>query len=192
MDNVKGSATAFCTFSPYKSRVHGLLSSLTLRLGFGATDGARERRFLHTAHFSPVTARMLRRAGISSKGLENGALLFISCFNGDAEKYFRGFSEQLATIMNNVWSYCVDWQDAGKFENLDAFITFYRRRSASFFNAYPDDCSRVRASVRLQRQLDRLRALALSTEVSDAEFATAFQRVAQIQWGNVVPAEQDL
>jgi hypothetical protein len=195
VDNTKAQTTAFITFSPFKARWRRHLSALVMLGARTQTAAARKPAFLHTARFSRVSRRQLARAGLSGDNLRNGALLFLSSFNGDSDAYFRGFSEPLAPVMNDVWRHCVDWQGAQPFVNLIAFINAYRRRSQSYFNAYPVGSKRIRASLVLRRQLDKIHALAHSadhSEQGDREFAEAFEHASQLLWGNAEPTLEDL
>jgi hypothetical protein len=125
----------------------------------------------------------LKRAGLASDRLRHGGFLFITAYNGDPETYFRGFSDQLSAAMDALWGCCVDWKGAAPFPHLDAFIRTFSRRSNFFFSAYPDTSTRIRASLVLRREIDNLRAVAFA-DVSDDEFKAAFDRVAQLHWGN--------
>lgn len=183
MDNVKGRTAAFATFSPFRGFRHRCLEWVALAFAPGNDPAARNARFLHTAHFSPVSPRQLRRAGISGHALKHGALLFISAYNGDAESYFRGFNDKLFEVMDEVWMRCVEWRGAKDYKDLNAFITKFCRRADAFFNAYPDESTRIRASLVLHRQVDRLCAIAQSN-ASDEEFKRALIAAAQIHWGN--------
>jgi hypothetical protein len=195
VDNVKAQTTAFITFSPFKSQADRWFSALVLLGAHTQTAGARKPEFLHTAHFSRVHPKDLARAGLSGHNLRAGALLFVSSFNGDPEAYFRGFSEKLAPVLDDVWEHCVDWLGAEKFANLIAFIDEYRRRSQSYFNAYPTSSKQIRMSLVLRRQLDKLNALAHSSdegEDGDRAFADALAHTSQLLWGNVKPTREDL
>lgn len=191
MENTKGPTTAFATFSPYKSYRDLVGSFCSLGLAWTKTAGARELRFLHTAHFSVIPPWKLRRAGIRGDATRAGALLFVSAYNGDPEKYFRGFSDNLAKVLDTVWRWCVDWKGAHPYSNLRYHIERYERPSPAFFNAYPDTGSRVRASLVLRRQLDKLYAQAISRD-GDAAFKASFDRISQNHWGNVPPTTEDL
>jgi hypothetical protein len=191
VDNTKGATTAFATFSAYRKASNRYRSLLALALAPLRTADARKPAFLHTAQFVRLSPRQLRRAGLSGPGLEPGALLFISAFNGDAETYFRGFSDDLYKVMDQVWRDCVEWQNAKPYPLLAAFIEAFRRRSNSFFCAYPAASKRIRSSLRLRRQLDKLCALALSG-ASDEAFKAAFERAAQLHWGNAEATRADL
>jgi hypothetical protein len=190
LHNVKAQTTAFATFSPYKDWWSIHASRIALALAPVNTRRAREREFLHTAHFSAISGRQLRRAGLRGDNLKPGALLFISAYNGDAEVYFRGFSEKLAGVMNQVWKWCVDWQPFEKYEHLDSFIKKYERASTSFYCVYPDTSKRVRSSLVLRRQVDKLCAAALVDD--DAAFSAAFERVSLLHWGDIEVTEADL
>jgi len=195
VDNTKAQTTAFITFSPFKPWWHRHYSALVLLGARTRTAAARKPAFLHTARFARVSPKQLARAGLSGDNLRHGALLFLSSFNGDPESYFRGFSEPLAPVMNQVWTHCVDWQGAQPFVNLIAFIDAYRRRSQSYFNAYPTGSKRIRASLVLRRQLDKLHALAHSadrSEEGDRKFAEAFEHASQLLWGNSEATRDDL
>ena len=180
-DNVKGATAAFCTFSPFKSgwarRWHWVVQKAAPR----ATQQVRLRRFLHYAYFVALSPRDLARANIPAKAaLRPGALLFLSAYNGTAEVYFRGFSEKLPDQMNDLWGGCTDWENAGKYENLDRFITTYRRPVGFHFNAYPDKSVNVRAALKLRLQLDELLA---ATHGDAREFSRRYRRAAQSIWG---------
>lgn len=195
MDNLKAQTSAFVTFSPFKSGCDRLLMIGVLIGAHTQTAAARKPEFLHTARFCRVRPKHLRRAGLSSDKLGEGALLFLSSYNGDATSYFKGFSDPLSDVMNAVWKHCVDWTSAKPFPELMAFIDAYRRRSQSYFNAYPMSAKRIRASLLLRRQLDKLNALAHSAPHSaagDQEFAAAFEHASQLLWGNSEPTREDL
>jgi len=195
VDNVKAQTNAFITFSPFKSPLARFVSAGVLLMARTKTAEARKPEFLHTARFCRVSPAHLARAGLSGDNLRAGALLFVSSFNGDPESYFRGFSEKLAPVMNDVWRYCVGWAGAEKFEHLTSFIEAYRRRSQSYFNAYPTSSKLVRTSLVLRRQLDQLHALAHSSDKSengDRAFAAALAHTSQLLWGNVKPTKEDL
>ena len=194
-DNVKQQTTAFITFSPFKSGLHRLASALVLLGARTQTAEARKPEFLHTAHFSRVRPGHLTRTGLAGDNVRHGVLLFVSSFNGDPESYFRGFSEDLASVMNDVWSACVGWRGAEEFTHLSSFIEAYRRRSQSYFNAYPASSKQIRMSLLLRRQLDRLHALAHSPDDSDdgdRAFADAVAHTSQLLWGNLKPTREDL
>jgi hypothetical protein len=183
VDNVKGRTAAFATFSPFRSHWSRFEERVALFFAPTRDAAARKPEFLHTAHFSRVSPRQLRRAGLWSDNLRHGALLFISAYNGDPESYFRGFNKELYAVMDEVWSRCVEWEGAQDFNDLNTFIQKFCRRSNMFFNAYPDQSKRIRKSLVLRRQLDKLLALARS-DASQAEFKHAFDRTAQLHWGN--------
>jgi hypothetical protein len=191
VENTKGPTTAFATFSPYKSYLDLVGSFCSLGLAWTQTAGARELRFLHTAHFSVIPPWKLRRAGIRGRATRAGALLFISAYNGDPEKYFRGFSDHLASVLDTVWRWCVDWKGAHPYSKLAWHIERYQRPSPAFFNAYADTSPRMRASLVLRRQLDKLYAQALSPD-SDAAFQASFNRISQNHWGDAPPTREDL
>lgn len=190
MDNVKGRTIAFGTFSPFKSWWHCFVEGLALFMAPINDRAARRPEFLHTALFSRVTPKHLKRAGLESDTLKSGALLFFSHYNGDGETYFRGFSEKLAAVLDAVWSHCVEWEPAEDYANLDAFINKFRRPVATFFSTYPDESKRLQASLVLRRQIDKLVVLARS-EASDEAFQQAFARTAQLHWGNQPATAED-
>jgi len=191
VDNTKGPTTAFATFSAFRATKNRYRSFLALALAPTRTVQARKPAFLHTAQFIRLSPAHLRRAGLAGPTLDAGALLFVSAFNGDDETYFRGFSDDLYPVMDQVWRDCVEWQGAHPFKLLSGFIESFRRRSNSFFNAYPAASKRIRTSLILRRQLDKLHALALS-DASDAEFKAALDHAAQLQWGNARATRDDL
>jgi hypothetical protein len=179
---VKGSTTAFCTFSPFKSLRARLWEWVVLKGSPVNNEPVRARNFLHYAYFARVLPSHLERAGIAPRGkLRFGALLFISAYNGSAEAYFRGFSEHLHEQMNSLWEGCTDWETAKVYENLDRFITMYRRRSGFYFNAYEDRSSNLRSALALRAELDELIATAHGDPV---EFLEGYRRAAQVAWGN--------
>lgn len=183
-ENVKAETAAFATFSPFKSHLHRHWERVVFALSPLAAAEVRKRKFLHYAYFASVGPRRLERAGVPKGTLRHGALLFLSAFNGDAEAYFRGFSEKLSPQMNDLWSGTVGWKDAKVYENLDAFIARYRRRVAFYSCRYPDRSSRVRGALRLRAGVDELLAVGRSSTSSDLTFRRAYEAVAQRLWGN--------
>lgn len=188
MDNIKGPTAAFTTFSPFESTLARKAKWLVLKLAPRNAAKVREQEFLHSAHFSRISPKQLERAGLGGDDLKFGAFLFMSAYNGDAEAYFRGFSERLHEVMNDLWNGCLEWHGAKQYANLEAFIGTWRRRSLTFFNAYPDTSKRQRASLTLRRELDKVHAAAFSSG-GDQVFQRAFDRAAQLHWGNA--KEQD-
>jgi hypothetical protein len=191
-ENLKAATAAFATFSPFRS----WLSRQKERLVFAAAPGTevevRKREFLHYAYFVSLSPRRLKRLGIPrQKPLANGGLLFLSAFNGDAESYFRGFSEKLYAQMNDLWGTSLGWRDAKHYENLDQFIRSYRRRVTFHWTSYPDSSKRVRAALRLRGRLDRLLAAAHSPGLDDRSFAEAYEHTVQAVWGNAEPPPAD-
>ena len=143
----------------------------------------RALKFLHYAHFTRVSACALRRAGLKTKGrLRHGGFLFNSAYNGDAEAYFRGFSEQLTEHMNDLWDTSVGWVDATPYQNLATFIRRYQRPVDAHVNAYPNRASAVRTALEIRTEVDRLAAVALSSD--DATFEREYQATAMKLWGN--------
>lgn len=184
-ENVKAETAAFVTFSPFRSWLGRQKERLVFALAPGAEAEVRKREFLHYAFFISLSPRRLRRIGLARrKPLSHGGFLFLSAFNGDAESYFRGFSEKLSTQMNDLWSTSVGWRDFAKYEHLDAFIRTYRRRVNFYTTSYPDSSKRVRAALRLRGRIDRLLAAAQSASVDDASFAAAYEHEVQATWGN--------
>lgn len=189
MDNTKGKTSAFATFSPFKTGLHRWLEGVALFLAPINDAAARKPQFLHTALFSRVTRKHLKSAKLEGETLNDGALLFVSYYNGDPETYFRGFSSDLYAVMDAVWSHCVEWETAKEYAKLDKFIRKFCRPSGTFFNAYPDESKRIGSSLVLRRQIDKLVELAHSN-ASDDEFQAAFRRAVQLHWGNK-PATRD-
>jgi len=180
-DNVKGATTAFCTFTPFKSRCARALHWVVLKGAPVNTEKIRLRRFLHYMAFAAVSPRQLKRAQIPlHPRLRSGAMLFISAFNGNAEPYIRGFSENLAGQMNDLWRGCVDWLGAEEYDNLEKFIEQYRRRADFHFNAYPDASVNLLTALRLRAELDELVALA---HRDPKGFLDGYRRAAQVAWG---------
>ncbi len=183
-DKLKGKTSAFATFSPFRSFFHRLNELFVFTFAPTANKAVREREFLHYAYFTRVTPRALARAGIApNASLEHGALLFISAYNGDAEIYFRGFSDELHDKMDRLWEGCEDWKPAKDYRNLDRFIRSYRRDIDTFFEGYGDTATGVRRALRFRGTLDRLIAAACSDENSKA-FADAYGYFVQRLWGN--------
>ena len=183
-DNVKGETAAFATFSPFKKWWGRFWEVAVFNGAPSANKAVREREFLHYAFFANVSPKALRRAGISATGsLRNGALLFVSAYNGDPEIYFRGFRDKLNYNMNKLWEGCEDWKDAKKYKDLDAFIRSYRRPVDMFFNSYGESAKGIRRALRMRMHLDELIAAAHS-QTNSAEFAKTFERFVQLIWGN--------
>jgi hypothetical protein len=183
-ENVKAETAAFATFSPFKSHLHRHWERVVFALSPLAAAEVRKRKFLHYAYFIGLSPRRLRRAGVPKAELRHGALLFLSAFNGDAEAYFRGFSEKLSLQMNDLWGGNLDWKDASRYENLDAFIARYRRPVALYSCRYRDRSTRVRGALRLRAGVDQLLALARSPGGDESSFRQAYERLAQTVWGN--------
>ena len=193
-ENEKDETFAFTTFSPFKSWWDSLSEILVL---FAARTpdiqkNVRALKFLHYAHFTRVSARALRRAGLRTsrcgtpggvKGrLCNGGFLFNSAYNGDAEAYFRGFSEQLTEHMDDLWGTSVGWVSASPYRNLATFIRRYQRPVDTHVNAYPARASSVRTALEIRTEVDRLARVALSGD--NATFEREYQATAMRIWGN--------
>jgi hypothetical protein len=190
-ENVKAETAAFVTFSPFRSWLGRQKERLVFALAPGAEVEVRKREFLHYAYFISLSPRRLRRLGIAKKApLRHGGFLFLSAFNGDAESYFRGFSEKLSAQMNDLWGTSVGFRDFAKYEHLDEFIKTYRRRVNFYTTSYRDSSKRVRAALRLQSRLDRLLSAARSPVLDDASFAEAYERTVQAVWGNGEPPSE--
>ncbi|HTV17836.1 MAG TPA: hypothetical protein VMG12_04175 [Polyangiaceae bacterium] len=160
-DNVQGEATAFCTFTPFRSWRDPLVHWAVQRFAPGQTDAIRAQRFLHYMCFAIVSRRALRRANVDCRGrLRSGALLFMSAFNGRAEEYFQGFNQSLAAQMDQLWQGCEDWKGARVYKYLAQFIEQYRRPANAYFNAYPDTSDNLRTALGLRAALDELIATA--------------------------------
>jgi hypothetical protein len=183
-ENVKAETAAFATFSPFKSHLHRHWERVVFALSPLAATEVRKRKFLHYAYFISLSPRKLRRAGVPKAALQKGAFLFLSAFNGDAEAYFRGFSEKLSPQMNDLWGGNSDWKDASVYDNLEAFIARYRRPVTFYSCRYRDRSTRVRGALRLRDGIDQLLALALSPGGDESSFRQAYERVAQTVWGN--------
>ncbi len=157
MENHKGRADAFCTFSPFKSRWSRFLQWVVYA---GAPDhdaDIREQGFLHFAFWTSLRHRDLKKAGVPEpQNPANGALLFVSVFTGDADDYIAGFSEHLSAQMDALWSETEGWQGAADLTKLNTYIAQQRRRVNLFFNAYRDDTRGVRKALILRRKLDQL------------------------------------
>jgi hypothetical protein len=187
-ENVKASTRAFTTFTPFRSWLHRQLERLPLIGAVTAEPEVRKRKFLHHAFFVRLSPRHFRRIGLPTDGpLKDGGLLFVSAFNGEAEDYFRGFSNDLHEPMDQIWSHCVDWETARVFDNLQRFIARYRRRVSMFYNSYEDTSTVVRDTLRVREALDQTLEVA-SSSATDEEFQRAYRRLARVAWGT--PAEE--
>jgi hypothetical protein len=191
--NTERTTNAFATFSPYKSRLDRVLSKLTLLLGETNALTVRQQKFLHSMQFCPVSPKDLKRVGLSSQGLEHGALLFMSYYNRSRDAYFEGFAQGLWANMNEVWRYCAEWKvldppsaatTRANVEKVQHFIDIHERTSDSFFNGYREESASVRAALVLRREVDNLRTLAIEDLPSDEQFKQAFERLTQRLWGN--------
>lgn len=183
MDKLKGQTAAFATFSYFKSCWSRMLERVVLMGAFQHTAKVRAMEFLHTAHFCRVTPAHLKRTGLSlDEQLKRGGLLFLSTYNGDGDEYFRAFSRDVPGPLDDVWGRCVGWKQASPYPFLRAFIQANRRDTQMFHSSYPDTVPRIRASLRLCRDLDDLHAVAANGD--DAAFEQAFRRVAMRHWGN--------
>ena len=155
LENEKGHAQAFSTFSPFKSWIGRQVQRLVYA---GAPDrelDIRDRKFLHYAYWLTLTPAALIRAGLAKEDRpKHGALLFVSGFNGRADQYVNAFSEHL----HSQWTRCGRSVRSGKargeLDRLNRFIARHRRRADVFFNAYGYDAPRVRAALLLRRRLD--------------------------------------
>jgi hypothetical protein len=184
-ENFKAETAAFATFSPFKSRLHRYWEWFVLKAAPRVASQVRAQKFLHYAFFARLSPKTFRRLGLSDdRLLSAGAFLFVSAFNGDAQAYFRGFSEKLSPAMNDLWNTSVGWRDAARYENLDAFIRTYRRYVTFYYSAYEDSSNRVRAALELRGDVDRLARAAASPEFDDAAFRRAYDDVVQTVWGN--------
>jgi len=184
---------AFATFSPYNSCLQRVLSKVTLLLGETNALTVRQQKFLHSMQFCPVSPRDLKRVGLSGRGLEHGALLFMSYYNGSRNAYFEGFAQALWANMNEVWRYCVEWKllappstatARDNFERVQRFIEIHERTSDSFFNGYREESASVRAALVLRREIDELCTLAIEDLPSGERFEQGFERLTQRLWGN--------
>lgn len=184
---------AFATFSPYNGWCDLIFSSLTLRLGEANALTVRQQKFLHCMQFCAISPRDLKRVGLSTAGIEHGALLFMSYYNGSRDAYFEGFAKGMWSHMNDVWRFCKRWRmlvsptsaaTAYKnFEEVSKFIEKYERPTASYFSAYPEGSSNVRAALVLRREVDELYALAVADEKGE-RFQRSFDLLIQRFWGN--------
>lgn len=183
-ENQKGRTFAFTTFTPFKSftdRVYEIAVLIGAHAGW-IQEKVRELKFLHYAHFTRVTPRALERAGIPATGnLRNGGFLFSSAYNGDAEVYFRGFSEDLTQQMNDLWSGTVGWVDAAPYKNLERYILRFHRNVDVHVNSYPSFTSAVRRALEVRNEVDKLYEAALA--MSDDEFEREYHDTVTHIWG---------
>jgi acyl carrier protein phosphodiesterase len=105
----------------------------------------------------------------------HGGVLFVTAFNGDAEVYFRGFSNNVADAMNAVWSHCQNWTNASPYKELDTFIRRYRRPVTAHFNAYPQRTVSLRAALELRTELDLL--VRDASRITPHEFKARYDRI---------------
>jgi hypothetical protein len=184
-ENQKGKTFAFMTFSPFKSILEQL-KEIPVLLRAHAPDiqrAVRDQKFLHYAQFSCVSRAQLRRAGIPTCGrLAFGGFVFTSAYNGDAEVYFRGFSESLSSPMNALWGGSIGWQNAHPYPKLRKFIRRYQRHVTGHVNSYPSYATEVRTALEIRNEVDRLKEAAVA--MSDANFAREFEASVMKLWGN--------
>ena len=157
MENHKGRADAFCTFSPFASRWARFLQVLVY---LGAPDlnpEIRKREFLHFGFWTTLRHRDLKKAGVpDSQNPPMGALLFASVFNGRSDDYIAGFSEHLHDQMDALWGNTEGWKGAADVPKLTEYIERQRRRVDLFFNAYRDHAKGLRKALSLREELDEL------------------------------------
>lgn len=157
MENHKGRADAFSTFTPLKSRLSRFVQKLVYAGAPERDPQIRDRGFLHFAFWTTLKYRDLANAGIpESDNPKHGALLFVSAFTGDPDEYIAGFSEHLHDEMDALWNESVEWAGAADTKKLNWFIQRYCRSVNLFFNAYRDDVKGLRNAVTLRRKLDEL------------------------------------
>jgi hypothetical protein len=157
MENHKGRADAFSTFTPLKARFSRFLQALVYAGAPERDPQIRKEGFLHFAFWTTLRRRDLARAGVSEvDNPKHGALLFVSAFNGDPDEYIAGFSAHLHEEMDALWNESVEWAGASDPKKLDWFIARYSRSVNLFFNAYRDDLKGLRNAVTLRRRLDEL------------------------------------
>jgi hypothetical protein len=184
-ENQKGKTFAFATFSPFSSTFQQLKEILVLLKAHAPELQAavKERKFLHYANFSRITPKQLRRLGLPTDGtLRFGAFIFNSAYNGDAEVYFRGFSENLTQPMDALWRGNIGWVSAFPYPNLRKFIRRYQRQVTCHVNAYPSFATEVRTAMEVRNEVDRLMADAVTMD--DAQFEKAFGEATMKLWGN--------
>jgi hypothetical protein len=125
----------------------------------------------------------MKRAGFTPTArLENGGFLFNSAYNGDAEVYFRGFSDDLDDVMNKLWDPTVAWDNAAPYPKLEKYILDYCRDVDVHVNAYPSFSTGIRDTLTVRNEVDELTDAA--SRMTDAEFEAAYERAAQRIWGN--------
>lgn len=157
MENHKGRADAFCTFSPFESRWGRFLQVLVYLGSPDLNPEIRKRKFLHFGFWSTLRHRDLKEAGVpDAQNPKHGALLFASVFNGRADEYIAGFSEHLHDQMDALWGNTSGWEGAADVPRLNAYIARQRRRVELFFNAYRDDAVGIRKALVLRQKLDEL------------------------------------
>lgn len=179
----QGRTTAFSTFTPFKSWFTRLYSRVVHFGAHGEDGNIKPLAFLHHAFWATITPTALKDAGFSAKEVpEQGALLFVSAFNGDASTYIRGFSDELGTEMDALWSGCKDWTTATDFNELFTFILGFHRPIDTYFNAYHSTSQEIRVSMGLRSGVDML--LELADQGDARAFAEKYLEVAQTTWGN--------
>jgi hypothetical protein len=178
MENHKCRADAFCTFSSFKSAWSHIRQWVVFAGAPDRDTDIREQGFLHVAFWASLRPRHLKEAGVpDSKNPTNGALLFQSVFNGKADDYIQGFSDNLHDSMDELWSATEGWQGA-KLDELKAYIARQRRRVNLFFNAYRDDARGLRSALILRRRLDEL-ADVPAHRMSHEDFASELAAIAR-------------
>ncbi|HVW28758.1 MAG TPA: hypothetical protein VHC69_25505 [Polyangiaceae bacterium] len=178
-ETTKGNLGAFAHFVPFKSLWAYLWQKAVLFSAPQHDDEVRKLGFLQYAHFTRVSASALRRAGV--KELKHGGMLFMSAFNGDANAYFRAFSDKVPVPMSALWSGCPGWTSATPYPELEQFIERYRRSVNAYFHGFPLAIGGLRKALELQADVERLVEVARK---DPAAFEREYAAVAMHHWGD--------
>jgi hypothetical protein len=178
-ETTKGYLGAFTHFAPFKSLWAFLWQRNVLFSAPQHDDEARKLGFLQYAHFTRVSRGELKRAGI--EGIKYGGVLFMSAFTGDANVYFREFSDKVPVPMSAVWNGCVGWTNATPYPELEQFIERYRRPAAAFFHGFPLPIGGTRRALELRAGIERLVEIARK---DPAAFEREYAALALSHWGD--------
>jgi hypothetical protein len=179
-ETTKGSLGAFTHFAPFKSLWAFLWRRSVLFSAPQHDDEARNLGFLQYAHFTRVSRSELKRAGIDD--IKYGGMLFMSGFTGDANVYFRAFSDDVPVPMSAVWGGCEGWTSATPYPHLQQFIERYRRPAAAYFHCFSLPIKGARRALELREGIERLVEIARRDDPE--EFEREYAALALAQWGD--------
>ena len=178
-ETTKGNLGAFTHFVPFKSFWAYLWQKFVLFSAPQHDDEVRKLGFLQYAHFTRVPASAFQRAGVED--IPHGGMLFMSAFNGDANVYFRAFSDKVPVPMGALWSGCNGWTSATPYPELEQFITRYRRTANAFFHGFPLAIGGLRKALELQADIEDLVEVARDRPF---EFEKKYESVVMHHWGD--------